>query len=101
LVEGGIVLNNGYKEVKLSVTDTGPGIPGDIRSRIFEPFFTTKQRGTGLGLAIVQRRIAEIGGSVEMESPVQDGCGTRLSVIFPLTEHPGNSLAERSLLAAS
>ena len=67
----------------LSVTDAGPGIPAETQQRVFEPFYSTKSRGTGLGLAIVQRRVVEIGGSVELASPVQDDHGTRFRVTVP------------------
>lgn len=50
-------------EVLLTVTDSGPGVPAELRERIWEPFFTTRQRGTGLGLAIVRKRMQEAGGS--------------------------------------
>jgi len=85
-VEARAMPNNGHKDIEISVTDSGPGIPGDLRTKIFEPFFTTKQRGTGLGLAIVQRRVAEIGGSLELESPVTSSGGTRFNVVFPMIE---------------
>jgi signal transduction histidine kinase len=68
----------------LSVTDTGPGIPAEAQQRVFEPFYSTKSRGTGLGLAIVQRRVVELGGSVDITSPVEDGHGTRFRLIVPL-----------------
>jgi two-component system sensor histidine kinase HydH len=68
----------------LSVTDTGPGIPDKDQGRVFEPFYTTKSRGTGLGLAIVQRRVVELGGAIELTSPVVDGRGTRFRLIVPL-----------------
>ena len=68
----------------LTVTDSGPGIPADAQQRGFEPFYSTKSRGTGLGLAIVQRRIVEIGGSVELTSPVDNGHGTRFRLTVPL-----------------
>lgn len=42
-------------EVRLTITDNGPGIHDDIISKVFTPFFSTKKAGTGLGLAIVQR----------------------------------------------
>ncbi len=51
-------------EVWVTVSDTGPGIPAEDRSKIFEPFFTTKAGGTGLGLSIVHQIITESGGSV-------------------------------------
>jgi two-component system nitrogen regulation sensor histidine kinase NtrY len=68
----------------LTVTDSGPGIPEDAQQRVFEPFYSTKSRGTGLGLAIVQRRVVEIGGSVELTSPVEDDHGTRFRLIIPI-----------------
>ncbi|MEK6410049.1 MAG: ATP-binding protein [Acidobacteriota bacterium] len=68
----------------LTVTDSGPGIPADAQQRVFEPFYSTKSRGTGLGLAIVQRRVVEIGGSIQLTSPVDDGHGTRFRLIVPL-----------------
>jgi PAS domain S-box-containing protein len=55
--------------VDLQISDSGPGIPEDIRKRIFEPFFTTKgQEGTGLGLAITRRIIMAHNGKIECES---------------------------------
>jgi len=68
----------------LAVTDTGPGISQQEQQRVFEPFYSTKSRGTGLGLAIVQRRIVELGGSVELTSPVDDDGGTRFRLVVPL-----------------
>jgi signal transduction histidine kinase len=68
----------------LTVTDTGPGIPKETQQRVFEPFYSTKSRGTGLGLAIVQRRIVEIGGSVDLTSPVEHNAGTRFRLRVPI-----------------
>jgi signal transduction histidine kinase len=68
----------------LSVTDTGPGIPAEAQQRVFEPFYSTKSRGTGLGLAIVQRRITELGGSIELASPADSGCGARFRLVVPV-----------------
>jgi signal transduction histidine kinase len=68
----------------VAVDDDGPGIAADLRERVLEPFFTTKPRGTGLGLAIVARRLEEIGGRLEINSPVRDARGTRFRMEFPL-----------------
>jgi signal transduction histidine kinase len=68
----------------ISVTDTGAGIPDETQRRVFEPFYTTKARGTGLGLAIVQRRAVELGGVIELTSPVRDGHGTSFQIIVPV-----------------
>ncbi|MGQ9687173.1 MAG: PAS domain S-box protein [Desulfobaccales bacterium] len=61
--------------VVLTFTDTGSGIPRDIRDKIFDPFFTTKPpgKGTGLGLAIVYGIIQRHGGTIEVESPPEGG----------------------------
>jgi signal transduction histidine kinase len=72
--------------LEIEVTDDGPGIPEEFRSKIFQPFFTTKPSGTGLGLAIVERRLAEMDGSIRWQSPVRDGRGTRFTVTLPVAE---------------
>jgi C4-dicarboxylate-specific signal transduction histidine kinase len=53
-------------ELLISVQDSGPGVPHELREQIWEPFFTTRQRGTGLGLAIVRKRVQEVGGSASL-----------------------------------
>jgi PAS domain S-box-containing protein len=56
--------------VEVRITDTGGGIPADVRERVFEPFFTTKAvgSGTGLGLAICHRIVTGLGGEIDFES---------------------------------
>jgi signal transduction histidine kinase len=74
--------NNG--SCVLSVEDNGAGISPEARERLLQPFFTTKTQGTGLGLAIVARRVAEVGGEMNWESPVKGGRGTRFRITLPL-----------------
>ena len=81
--------------IELLVEDQGRGIPKDKLDKIFQPFFTTRAGGTGLGLAIVKRRLDEIGGAVECQSPVNEGNptsahpGTRFVVRFRVAEEHG------------
>jgi two-component system, NtrC family, sensor histidine kinase HydH len=71
-------------EIRLSVIDSGSGIPEAIREKIFEPFFTTKQKGTGLGLAIVKKNVRYLNGTMHVESPFNGSAGTRITISFPL-----------------
>ena len=68
----------------LTFTDTGGGIPPEIRDKIFEPFFTTKPpgKGTGLGLSIVYGVIQRHGGTITADSP--RGEGTTFTIRLPL-----------------
>jgi PAS domain S-box-containing protein len=69
-------------QCEVSVEDTGPGIPTEIRDTVFEPFFTTKSRGGGLGLAIARRSVELHGGRVTLACPVTGG--TTMTVNLPL-----------------
>ena len=72
------------------VEDDGPGIPPALREKVLQPFFTTKPRGTGLGLAIVQRRLEELGGTIEWWSPKKDGIGTKFKITLPVAKDQGS-----------
>jgi signal transduction histidine kinase len=67
----------------VSVSDDGAGIPPALKEKILQPFFTTKARGTGLGLAIVSRRLEEIGGTLNVDSPIREEQGSRFRVLLP------------------
>jgi signal transduction histidine kinase len=67
---------------KLSVADSGPGIPPETLKNLFSPYFTTKEGGTGLGLAIVSQLAAHYGGAIEVASEM--GKGTTFSVYLPI-----------------
>lgn len=73
--------------LRLSVTDTGAGIPQDIVDKIFDPFFTTKGEGegTGLGLAVVQGIVAAHRGAITVDS--RPGEGTAFAVYLPEFQH--------------
>jgi len=68
--------------VRVSVADTGRGIPADEVEKIFEPFYTTRDKGTGLGLAIVFNIMIKHGGDIIVESA--EGKGTIFTVMLPV-----------------
>ncbi len=72
--------------VKLSVTDTGTGMPPDVLAKVFEPFFTTKDvgKGSGLGLSMVYGFIKQSGGAITIESEV--GQGTAVNLYLPRSD---------------
>src|SRR5262245_40518274 len=67
--------------MRLSVIDTGPGIPPEVLPRIFEPVFTTKNFGVGLGLPTVRQIVELHGGTIDVESAV--GEGTTVTIFLP------------------
>jgi signal transduction histidine kinase len=78
-------------KVVIEVSDTGSGIPKAHLERIFDPFFTTKAVGvgTGLGLAICHRIVAELDGTIEVDSEL--GKGTTFSVVLPVAQELSTS----------
>ena len=76
-------LRSGRSWIRVSVQDTGVGIPKPDQARIFEPFYTTKgdQGGTGLGLSVTYGIITDHGGQIDVES--QPGAGSKFSVWLP------------------
>lgn len=61
------------KMASFTVTDDGPGVPPESKSRLFEPYFSTKKSGTGLGLAIVSSIISDHGGFVRVRDNMPHG----------------------------
>jgi len=68
------------REIVITVSDTGPGVPSELREKIFYPFFTTKQSGSGVGLATAQKIVAGHGGTIELDSGAGRGCSFRLRI---------------------
>ena len=68
--------------VAISISDSGPGVPPELREQIFEPFFTTRSRGVGLGLAVARQIVDAHGGRIEVgERP---GGGARFTISLPV-----------------
>ena len=67
-------MKNNKLQLKISLSDNGPGVANSIISDIFDPFSTTKLGGSGLGLSIVSKIISEHGGIVELEDVRQGAC---------------------------
>lgn len=74
--------------VRITVSDTGHGIPRSLRKKIFEPFFTTKgpEKGTGLGLATAVGIIRNHGGFLTLDT--EEGCGSSFHAFLPASLAP-------------
>ncbi len=85
---GTLEVNLGHddKEITVTVSDTGGGIPKQNIGAIFDPFFTTKEKGTGFGLSVVLRIVKTYGGSISVDSVI--GEGTTFHIRLPLAFNP-------------
>jgi nitrogen fixation/metabolism regulation signal transduction histidine kinase len=68
--------------IRIEISDTGPGIPEEIRERVFDPYFTTKSTGSGIGLALAYRIIADHRGRITFTT---GDTGTTFVVDLPMT----------------
>jgi signal transduction histidine kinase len=68
--------------VRLSIEDTGEGIPNENRERVFEPFFTTKPHGTGIGLPLAKKFVERNGGAIAIANG--SGAGTKVEITLPV-----------------
>jgi len=80
--DGGELSIRGFVDngLRLSISDTGHGIPSSIRDKVFLPFYTTKEKGTGLGLSIVHKIVVSHGGTVQVDSGEK---GSTFTITFP------------------
>ncbi len=79
----------GRRVVCIFVSDTGPGIPDEVRHKMFAPFFTTKARGTGLGLAVVGKAISRHKGKLFIKSEL--GKGSCFQIYLKIYRKPGDT----------
>ena len=77
------------QQIKITISDNGPGIPETVKARIFDYLFTTKEvgKGTGLGLAIAYQIVVEShGGTLEVQT--KEGQGTEFCIRLPIQNSP-------------
>ena len=79
----------GRRMVCIFISDTGPGIPEEVRHKMFAPFFTTKARGTGLGLAVVSKAISRHKGKLFIRS--EQGKGTTFQIYLKIYKKAGDT----------
>ena len=91
---GTITINIGQSDGfgTISVADTGPGIPPEMRDQLFKPFATSKKEGSGIGLALVKRFVDNFGGSVTVESEPGQGAIFHLKLPLAKPDEAANDL---------
>lgn len=75
------------EEFRVSVQDSGPGIPEEIRPNLFQPYFSTKERGSGMGLALSEKLISQHGGHIGYRTGPE---GTTFEIAIPLERRNDN-----------
>jgi len=69
-------------EIFVEVSDSGPGVPRELRSKVFDPFFTTKNDGTGIGLSLCHRIVSDHKGTLSIVD--SDLGGARFRIEIPI-----------------
>jgi signal transduction histidine kinase len=90
MTEGGTLrlqLDVDAREAMVSIADTGPGIPQEIKAKIFDRYFTTKHSGSGIGLYIAKEIVEAHGGRIDVRST--KGRGTVFEITFPIAAATG------------
>ncbi|MCL4240539.1 MAG: PAS domain S-box protein [Dehalococcoidia bacterium] len=85
--------------VRISVRDTGPGVPAELADRLFDPYFTTKERGSGLGLAVAYAVAQNHDGKLVVES--RPGEGATFHLYLPAAETEAEVTSDRGQSARS
>lgn len=87
-------VNREGEEVVLSIADTGPGIPAEVRDKIFNLYFSTKQKGSGIGLAMTFRIVQLHNAAIDYQS--EAGRGTTFRLRFPAVDEPEQGRTEQT-----
>ena len=88
MLDGGsinVVARPDGPDLRIEVSDEGPGIPAERVERLFDPFFTTKDHGTGLGLAVTREIATAHGGRLVYEA--LEPRGSRFALLLPIVAH--------------
>ncbi|MBC8479575.1 MAG: hypothetical protein H8D46_03835 [FCB group bacterium] len=87
---GSLVIEStaGKENIRISIKDSGPGIPEENRHKIFDPFFTSKEvgKGTGLGLYVTREILTEMGGSIDYRTQIGIDHGTTFVITLPINK---------------